>query len=132
MRKAIKSALSGVVIGAVAACAIPTELFAMSAAPLSAAGLSPQVDKVWYRRWGGGYRPYYGRYRWSGYRGYRPYYGRGYNPGAVAAAGLLGAGLAAAGGGYYGGYYPYYNYNYYYPGYNYGYYNYPSYDYWGW
>jgi hypothetical protein len=131
MRQAIKSALFGALVGAVAACAIPTEAFAMSAASPSAVGLSSQVDKVWYRRWGGGYRPYYGRYRWSGYRGYRPYYGRGYYPGA-AAAGLLGAGLAAAGSGYYGGYYPYYNYNYYYPGYGYGYYNYPSYDYWGW
>lgn len=132
MRKGIKSAFSGALICAVVASAVPTEVFAMSAAPPSAVGLSSQVDKVWYRRWGGGYRPYYGRYR-----GYRPYYGgyyrRGYYPGAALAAGMLGAGLAAAGSGYYGGYYPYYNYDYNYPSYGYGYYGYPSsYDFWGW
>jgi hypothetical protein len=123
MRKNLTSALSGALLVAVSASVIPTEVFAMSAAPPSTVGLSSQVDEVWYRRWGGGYyrRPYYGGY-----------YRRGYNPGAAVAAGLLGAGLAAAGAGYYGGYYPSYNYDYYYPNYGYGYYNYPSYNYWGW
>lgn len=132
MRKNLTSALTGALLVAAAANAIPTDAVAMSAAPPSTVSLSSPVDTVWYRRWGGGYR-YGGYYR-------RPYYGgyyrRGYSPGAAVAAGvgmgLLGAGLAAAGSGYYGGYYPSYNYDYYYPSYGYGYYNYPSYNYWGW
>lgn len=125
MRKSLKLALSGALLGATTAGAIPTEGVAgpLSVAPPSTVALSAPVDKVWYRH-GYGY----------GYR--RPYYGgryRRYNPGAAVAAGvglgLLGAGLAAANSGYYyGGYYPYYNYNYY-PYYGYDYYSYPS---WGW
>lgn len=131
MRKGLKLALTGALLGAMSATAIPTEVLAgpMGVAPPSTVGLSAPVDKVWYRRWGGG------GYGWRGGYGYRPYYGgyyRRYNPGAAVAAGvglgLLGAGLAASSGGYYGGYYPYYNSGYY-PYYNY---SYPSYDYWGW
>ncbi|QGM98321.1 hypothetical protein [Methylocystis parvus] len=135
MRKSLKLALAGSLLGAMTATAIPTEVSAgpMGVAPPSTVGLSAPVDKVWYRRWGGGYG-----YRGYGYRGgYRPYYGGYYrrgNPGAAVAAGvglgLLGAGLAASSGGYYGGYYPYYNGGYY-PSYGYG-YGYPSYNYWGW
>jgi hypothetical protein len=127
MRKSLKLALTGALLGAMSATAVPTEVLAgpMGVAPPSTVGLSAPVDKVWYRRWGGGY-------------GYRPYYGgyyrRGYNPGAAVAAGvglgLLGAGLAASSGGYYGGYYPYYNGGYY-PSYGYG-YAYPGYGYYGW
>lgn len=137
MRKAFKTALSGALLGAVAASASPTEAFAMTAASPATVALSSPLNKVWYRRWGAGYRPSYRGYRWAGYRGYRPYY-RGYyrgaySPGGAAlAAGLLGAGLAASSDAYYGGYYPYYSYGYSYPGYGYGYYNYPAYDYWGW
>ncbi len=119
MRKSLKLALSGALLGAMTATVIPTEVFAgpMGVAAPAAIGLSAPVDKVWYRRWGG-----------YGYRRYGGYYGgyRRYNPGAAVAAGvglgLLGAGVAAANSSYYyGGYYPYYNYNYYYP-YGYGYY----------
>jgi hypothetical protein len=134
MRKSLKLALTGALLGAMTATAIPTETLAgpMGVAPPSTVGLSAPVDKVWYRRWGGGYG-------WRGGYGYRPYYGgyyrRHYNPGAAIAAGvglgLLGAGLAASSSGYYGGYYPYYDGGYY-PSYGYGYYGYPSYGYWGW
>lgn len=130
MRKSLKLALTGALLGAMSATAVPTDVLAgpMGAASPSTVGLSAPVDKVGYRRWGGGY----------GYHGYRPYYGGYYrhhgNPGAAIAAGvglgLLGAGLAASSSGYYGGYYPYYNGGYY-PSYGYG-YAYPSYDYWGW
>jgi hypothetical protein len=122
MRKSLKLALTGALLGAMTATAVPTEVLAgpMGVAPPATVGLSAPVDKVWYRRWGG-----------YGYRG--GYYRRG-NPGAAIAAGvglgLLGAGLAASSGGYYGGYYPYYNGGYY-PSYGYG-YGYPSYGYWGW
>ncbi|MGJ0509894.1 MAG: hypothetical protein ACR652_22765 [Methylocystis sp.] len=127
MNKCLKLAISGALLGAMAASAVPTHALAgpMGVAPPATVSLSAPVDKVWYRRWGGGYG-------YRGYGGYRPYYGgyyRRYNPGAAVAAGvglgLLGAGLAAANSSYYyGGYYPYYNYNYgYYPGYYYpGYY----------
>ncbi len=136
MRKSLKLAFTGALLGAMTASATPTEVLAgpMGVAPPSTVGLSAPVDKVWYRRWGGGYG-------WRGgyYRGYRPYYGGGYyrraNPGAAVAAGvglgLLGAGLAASSSGYYGGYYPYYDGGYY-PSYGYGYYGYPSAGYWGW
>ncbi|WP_363346766.1 hypothetical protein [Methylocystis echinoides] len=128
MRKCLKLALSGALLGAMTATAIPTDVLAgpMGVAPPSTVGLSAPVDQVWYRRGGYGYRrPYYGGY-------YGGYYRRGYNPGAAVAAGvglgLLGAGLAAANSSYYyGGYYPYYNYGY--PYYGYDYYSYPS---WGW
>lgn len=129
MRKSLKLALSGALLGATTAGAIPTEGVAgpLSVAPPSTVALSAPVDKVWYRHgYGYGYRrPYYGGYYGGRYRRY--------NPGAAVAAGvglgLLGAGLAAANSGYYyGGYYPYYNYNYY-PYYGYDYYSYPS---WGW
>lgn len=128
MRKSLKLALSGALLGAMAATSVPTEALAgpMPVAAPSTVGLSAPTDKVGYRRWGGyGYRPYYR----GGY--YGGYYRR-YNPGAAIAAGvglgLLGAGLAAANSGYYyGGYYPYYNYGYY-PYYGYDYYSYP---YWG-
>jgi hypothetical protein len=135
MRKGLKLALTGALLGAMAATAIPTEVLAgpMGLAPPATVGLSAPVDKVWYRRWGGGYG-YRGGYAYRGGYGYRPYYGGGYyrrgNPGAAVAAGvglgLLGAGLAASSGGYYGGYSPYYDGGYY------PYYNYPSYGYWGW
>jgi hypothetical protein len=124
MRKSLKLALTGALLGAMTATAVPTEVLAgpTGVAPPSTVGLSAPVDKVWYRRWGGGY----------GYRG--GYYRRGYNPGAAVAAGvglgLLGAGLAASSGGYYGGYYPYYGGGYY-PSYGYG-YAYPGYGYYGW
>ncbi|WP_442754376.1 hypothetical protein ACNHKD_15465 [Methylocystis sp. JAN1] len=126
MRKSLKLTLTGALLGAVTATAVPTEVLAgpIGVAPPATVGLSAPVDRVWYRRWGGyGYRGY----------GYRPYYGgyyRRYNPGPAVAAGvglgLLGAGLAASSGGYYGGYYPYYNGGYY-PSYGY-----PAYNYWGW
>ncbi len=117
MYRSVKLTISAALLGAMAVSAAPTEVLAgpMGVAPPSTVGLSAPVDKVWYRRWGGGYG-----YRGYGYRG--GYY-RGYNPGAAVAAGvglgLLGAGLAAANSSYYyGGYYPYYNYGYgYYPGY---------------
>jgi hypothetical protein len=125
MRKSLKLALTGALLGAMTATAVPTEVLAgpMGVAPPSTVGLSAPVDRVWYRRWGGGYgRPYYGG----------GYYRRG-NPGAAVAAGvglgLLGAGLAASSSGYYGGYYPYYNGGYY-PAY--GGYAYPGYGYYGW
>jgi hypothetical protein len=126
MRQVLKFALSGALCGVVAATAIPTEALAgpIGVAPRSTVELSAPLDKVWYRRWGGGYyrRGYYG----GGYY-------RGYNPGAAVAAGvglgMLGAGLAMSSGGYYGGYYPYYGgYGYYYPSYGYAY----PYYYGGW
>lgn len=130
MTGTFKLTISAALLGAMAATAAPTEVLAgpMGVAPPATVALSAQVDKVWYRRWGG-----------YGYRGgYRPYYGgyRRYNPGAAVAAGvglgLLGAGLAAANSSYYyGGYYPYYDYGYYPSGY--GYYGYPAYyNGWGW
>jgi hypothetical protein len=138
MNKSLKLAMSAALLGVMAATTAPTDVQAgpMGVAPKAAVSIPAQVDKVWYRRWGGGYG-YHGGYGYRG--GYRPYYGgyyRRYNPGAAVAAGvglgLLGAGVAAANSSYYyGGYYPYYNYNNgYYPGYNY----YPNYGYsdWGW
>jgi hypothetical protein len=133
MRKVLNFALSSALCGAMAATALPTEVLAgpMGVAPPATVGLSAPVDKVWYRRWGGGYGYRGGYYRPRAYGGY---YRRGYNPGAAVGAavglGLLGAGLAAASnGGYYGGYYPYYGGGYY-PSYGYG--N-PYYDGgWGW
>ncbi|HEY8160861.1 MAG: hypothetical protein ACR650_00590 [Methylocystis sp.] len=130
MRKSLNLAVSGALLGAMAATAIPTEASAgpMGVAVPSTVGLPAPVDNVWYRRgygWRGGY-----------YRPYGGYYRRGYNPGAAVAAGvglgLLGAGLAASSSGYYGGYYPYY-YGGYYPAYGYP-YAYPGYGggYWGW
>jgi hypothetical protein len=141
MSQSLKLTISAALLGAMAATAAPTEGLAgpIGVAPPSTVSLAAPVDKVWYRRWGGGY----GGYRGYGYRGYgyRPYYGgyyRRYNPGAAVAAGvglgLLGAGLAAANSSYYyGGYTPYYGYDYgYYPS-GYGYYNYPGYySGWGW
>ncbi len=38
---------------------------------------APVAQKVWWRRWGYGYGPYYGHRPW-GYGYYRPYYGYGY------------------------------------------------------
>lgn len=146
MNKNLKLAISASLLGAIGASAAPTDVLAgpMGMAPKAAVSAPAQVDKVYYRRWGGGYGYRGYGYRGYGYRGYgyRPYYGgyyRRYNPGAAVAAGvglgLLGAGVAAANSSYYyGGYYPYYNYNSgYYPGYNY---YYPNYGYgysdWGW
>ncbi len=123
MRKCLELALSGALLSAAAAAAVPTEALAgpIGVAPPSAVALSAPIDQVWYRRWGG-----YGYRRYGGY--YGGYYRR-YNPGAAVAAGvglgLLGAGLAAANSSYYyGGYYPYYNYGS--PYYGYDYYSYPS------
>ncbi len=99
MRIDLKPALAAVLSAAAICAAVPTEAFAgpVTVASPSSLGLTASAEKVYFRRYYGGYYPR---------RYYRGYY---YNPGAaVAALGLLGAGVAAASGPYYA--YPAYGY----------------------